>query len=190
MQLQVSVHGAAQALNLERKKGGRRRKKKRKLRAAVWSSRLSCARSQITATHDQDLNKIKQNLRTNQAADHEGERLEQKQDNSPYHQLFGAHVFNNGPRHGEGKVGSWGGKRKNVTPSEEQSGTRRRNVASAAGGKASWTPPLSAALLLPLNFQGGGGERKKIKSRNHMTGKDSALSPNSRRRTGNHPRGG
>lgn len=52
------------------------------------------------------------------------------------------------------------GERKNVTPSEEQSVRRWRNDASAAGGKASWLPLLllllRAALLLPLNFQGGG----------------------------------
>lgn len=34
------------------------------------------------------------------------------------------------------------GERENVTPSEEQAVRRWRNVASAAGGKASWTPPL------------------------------------------------
>lgn len=43
-----------------------------------------------------------------------------------------------------------GGGRENVTPSEEQSVTRWRNVASAAGGEASWTPPslpLCSCLL-------------------------------------------
>lgn len=54
-----------------------------------------------------------------------------------------------------------GGGRENVTPSEEQSVTRWRNVASAAGGEASWTPPFSAALLLPLNFQGGGKKKQE-----------------------------
>lgn len=99
--------------------------------------------------------KKKEEKLTNQTADHEGERLEQKQDNPPYHQLFGAHVFNNGPRHGEGKVGS-GGEEENVTPSEEQSGPRRRNVASAADGNASWTPPsLLCSCLLTSKEEGG-----------------------------------
>lgn len=40
---------------------------------------------------------------TNQTADHEGSRLEQKQNNPHYHQLFGAHVFNNSSRHREEK---------------------------------------------------------------------------------------
>lgn len=84
------------------------------------------------------------------------------------------------PAMAKGKVGSGGGE-ENVTPSEEQSGTRRRNVASAAGGKASWTPPsLLCSCLLTSKEEGG--------SRNHMTGKDSALSPNSRREPGNNPR--
>lgn len=46
------------------------------------------------------------------------------------------------------------GERKNVTPSEEQSVMRWRNVASAAGGKASWTPPPLCSCLLTSKEEG------------------------------------
>lgn len=103
---------------------------------------------------------------TDQTADHEGERLEQKQGNPPYHQLFGAHVLNNGPRHGEGKVRSGGKKQCHTERGAVRNALEERRICGRWESELDPpSPPLCSCLLT---------SKEEGKSRNHMTGKDSA----------------
>ena len=63
--------------------------------------RAGLARRHKTVQHEngETEREGKKGMLTDQPADHERKRLEQKQYNSHDHQLFGAHVFNNCPGH-------------------------------------------------------------------------------------------